>query len=107
MKERGWHILATNWHTPEGEVDIIARDGATLVFVEVKSRRTYIRPEEAVDEVKQQRLVRAARQWLEAHSHDGDIRFDVVAVVGTPHHWRLVHFRDVFFPIWTDDELDS
>ncbi|WP_375489517.1 YraN family protein [uncultured Jatrophihabitans sp.] len=87
--ERGMQILDRNWRGPGGELDIVARDGATLVFVEVKTRssRAYGLPAEAVDARKAARIRRLAGQWMTAHRDGGGVpfwqtvRFDVVSVI--------------------------
>lgn len=71
----------------DGELDIVALDGSTTVFVEVKRRRDSAlgAPAEAVTRTKRLRVVRAARRWLAAHPARGrSVRFDVVAIVGDP-----------------------
>ncbi|MHB0878294.1 MAG: YraN family protein [Anaerolineae bacterium] len=94
----GWVILARNWRWAGRELDIIARDGETLVFVEVKARRsdaTYL-PEEAIDRRKIERLLTAGRAYVDAHEWDGPCRFDVVAVSmsGSGQEMRLI--REAF-----------
>lgn len=83
LEARGMRIVARNVRSSRGEIDLVARDGATLVFVEVKTRRGTPGepPQAAVGPAKRTRLARLAvdylaRQWL------GDLRcrFDVVAV---------------------------
>ena len=79
----GYRIVETNCRLPGGELDIVARDGGTLVFVEVKTASTeeFGRPEEWVDARKQKRLVRLATAYLARQgSMDVSCRFDVVAV---------------------------
>ncbi len=91
-------IIARNYRTAQGEVDLIARDGDTIVFVEVKARRRG-EPAEAVTPEKQRRLTLAALHFLKRHrllEYAG--RFDVVAVVW-PESGRapgIEHFRDAF-----------
>lgn len=90
LRARGWRIVARNWRWRGGEVDIIAKDGETLVFVEVKARENprFLAPEEAVDVGKRQRLWRSAQVFLRGKPWV-PVRFDVVAV--TPqgiHHIR-------------------
>ena len=80
---QGYKILARNWRTREGEVDLVAQDGETIVFVEVKTRtgREFGLPEEAVTPTKRRRLQRAAWAYLQAHALlDADWRIDVVAI---------------------------
>lgn len=79
----GYTIVATNYRKRYGEIDIIAQQGETLVFIEVKCRqgRSFGSPLEAVDQRKQQRICRVAAEYLQSH-HGGDrtARFDVIAV---------------------------
>jgi putative endonuclease len=92
----GFTIVIRNWRCEVGEVDIIARDGRELVFVEVKTRTstTYGDPVEAVTIRKQRKLRQLAAVWLHEHPHGGPLRFDVISVVyprrGLPQleHWR-------------------
>lgn len=86
--QRNWKILARNWRSRFGELDIIALDPEeTLVFVEVKTRRTgrFGSPEQAVGPRKQTHLRRAAVQWLISHDRDPSARhhgtrFDVISL---------------------------
>ena len=84
LRDLGYEIVARNWRTLRGEIDIVARDGSTLVFVEVKSRsRTgFGGPEAAVDPAKQRRLIAAARAFLSGFQCELPARFDVVAFLG-------------------------
>src|SRR3712207_7747855 len=66
LRRRGLRILVRNYRTPQGEIDLIARDGATPVFVEVKSRRRGT-PAEAVTPEKQRKLTLAALHFLKRH----------------------------------------
>lgn len=82
ISERGWPIVATNWRCRLGEIDIVARDGPTLVIVEVRTRRTlrFGRPEESITRVKQARLVRLGERYIQAVRWPGPWRIDVVAI---------------------------
>lgn len=83
LRSLGYAILHMNYRCPAGEVDIVCRDGRTLVFVEVKTRRSPCAgaPEEAVTPAKLHRLRRAAAHFLGEHRLGGiACRFDVVAV---------------------------
>lgn len=80
----GMVVLDRNWRGPAGEIDLVLRDGETLVFCEVKTRSTAIggHPLEAVDATKIARMRRLAAQWLEVHQvHPADIRLDMVGVL--------------------------
>jgi len=83
LQQQGWQILRRNYRTRRGEIDLIARDGATIVFVEVKARRAGERSSlEAVDARKRRRIVRAALEFLASRRLRGvAVRFDVVTVV--------------------------
>ncbi len=87
----GYKILARNWRCREGELDIVAASGSTLVFCEVKTRRStaFGMPVEAVTVTKQRRLRALAARWLAAPDGSGrryydEMRFDVAAVMPTP-----------------------
>ena len=81
LRRRGLRVLLRGYRTRSGEIDLIARDGETLVFVEVKARRQGV-PAEAVTAEKQRRITLAALQFLRKH-HLLDVRsrFDIVAIV--------------------------
>lgn len=83
LRSRGYAILARNYRCALGEVDLVALDGRTVVFIEVKTRRAADREAlfDSVDPRKQRQIVRAAEQYVLAHRlADRDVRFDVVGV---------------------------
>jgi putative endonuclease len=83
LQRRGYAILARRYRTRFGEIDIVARDGTTTVFVEVKSRLSddFGGGVEAVTPWKQRRVTRMAIDYLARHGlHDRPCRFDVVTV---------------------------
>jgi putative endonuclease len=80
---RGYHLLSKNWRCRSGEIDLIMMDGKTMVFVEVKARRSasYGLPQEAVGSRKQAKIRRLAQLYLMlAQQDEPDLRFDVVAI---------------------------
>ena len=87
LKRLGWKILRRNFRAPGGgEVDLVCRDGDTLVFAEVKTRRSEEmgRPLDAVDRKKQQLIRRGAIHWLRLlNMPDLTFRFDVIEVLAT------------------------
>ena len=101
LTERGYRIEATNYRYRRTEIDIVARQGEVLVFVEVKTRSSlafghpsiFFRPEQ------RRRVSRAASAYMEEVNHDWEIRFDLIAI-----HYRsaadftLNHYEDIFFP---------
>ncbi len=97
---RGYRIRARRYRVRAGEIDLIAEDAGTLVFGEVKSRRTILcgAPAEAVDGRKRMHLVRAARFYLSREiGRDRLCRFDVVEVlVDSGGSFRISLIRDAF-----------
>ncbi|MBI3932406.1 MAG: YraN family protein [Acidobacteria bacterium] len=100
LESAGYVILARNYRCQSGEVDVVARDGTTTVFVEVKERRGASHGEghEAVTFGKRRRIVRAARLYAAIQGlSDGPVRFDVVSVDwGLDGALRLRHDRGAF-----------
>jgi putative endonuclease len=83
LVEAGMVVLARNWRCRDGELDIVARDGSALVFVEVKTRRgaSFGAPAEAIDAAKVSRLRRLAAEWITASGMRAPaMRFDVLSV---------------------------
>ena len=98
----GLTILTRNYHCRGGEADIVANDGETLVFVEVKTRSQLRHglPREAVGWTKQQRLARAAEHYLHAtEADDPPVRFDIVEVIILRNHVAGIEIiRNAFIP---------
>ncbi len=83
LKKSGYRILQQNYQCPIGEIDLVARHGRTLVFVEVKSRlgRSRILPKERVNRKKQRKLIQVAQFYVKEKRLDAvSARFDVVEV---------------------------
>lgn len=83
LAAKGFRIIDRNYRCKGGEVDIVAGDGRTIVFVEVKTRRshTFGVPQLAVTPFKQRQIMKAALTWLAQHrSKDAPARFDVIAI---------------------------
>lgn len=99
LTRHGYAVLAQRYRTRHGEIDIVADDGGTVVFVEVKVRRTAEKgtAAEAVTPAKQRRLVSMAVDYLARNGlHDRPCRFDVIAIDGEGAAERLVHYRHAF-----------
>ena len=94
LRDAGYLIVARNWRTRFGEIDIVARDGETLVFVEVKMRSCegFGGPEAALTPAKQRRIIAAASEFLAQTRAEVPVRFDLVAI--GPGGVRIV--RDAF-----------
>jgi putative endonuclease len=82
LREQGYQLIQHNWACPFGEIDIIARDGDTLVFVEVKvrTRSDYGGPEGALTVHKQRKIVAASRMYLAGIDTDIPVRYDLVTI---------------------------
>lgn len=95
--QKKFRIVRQNFYCKSGEIDIIARDGEYLVFVEVKYRRdaSYGSPLEAVNVKKQKRICRAASYFCVryGYSMDRPFRFDVVAILG---NGEITHVQNAF-----------
>ena len=105
LERRGWRIVGRNVRLPSGELDIVALDGSTLVFVEVKAGRAAAalgpeRPAHAVGRRKQIKLRRLAREWIAERRGPSGVagyRFDVVGVSFGPDGLADVdHIRSAF-----------
>jgi putative endonuclease len=95
----GWEIIGRNHRSPQGEVDLICREGRYVHFVEVRSRtgEAHGGPEETVGRVKARRVVAAATDWaLRNGGLEQPFRFDVVAVTFGEGQPRVVLYRDAF-----------
>lgn len=95
LRLKGYRILARNYRTRAGEIDIIARKGDLVAIVEVKARKTLAASLDAVDHTGSQRIEAAADWWL-ASRRDADklsMRFDIISV--QPWSWP-VHVEDAF-----------
>jgi putative endonuclease len=101
LRRQGYRVLARNWTCRYGELDLVALDGRTIVFVEVRSTGSgdLARPAASVDDVKQSRLTRIALSYLQNHGLLGQsARFDVLAL-SWPAGRRepeVVHYRKAF-----------
>ena len=93
LRLKGWRILAVRARTPVGEVDLVARRGRVLAFVEVKARASEEAAADALDEYRLRRVARAAEALLPRYMRDGDIaRIDAMFVIP----WRLpLHLTNV------------
>jgi putative endonuclease len=84
-ERNGYRVVARNWRCRDGELDIVARRGSTVVFCEVKTRASpaFGVPAEAVTAAKQRKLRALAVLWLRATgARAGELRFDVASVLG-------------------------
>jgi putative endonuclease len=100
LQGEGLEVLERNWRCKAGEADIIASDNGTLVFIEVKTRRSIEAgfPEESVTKVRRRRYETIAAYYLSMHEPPSmRIRFDVISIMLTSEYRGfLKHHQDVF-----------
>lgn len=99
LKKRGYTIVAYNYKTRVGEIDIIAKDGETIVFVEVKTRSDtlFAAPYESINALKIQKIKNAASLFLQKQKREFPARFDVISIT-LPKNGKteIHHIRDAF-----------
>ncbi len=101
LKSRGMKIIARNYKCPAGELDLIAADEKTIVFVEVKTLKSDADadPENKINPVKQRKLETVARYWLKAHGEpEAAYRFDAISVVMDGGKPVVRHIEEAFVP---------
>jgi putative endonuclease len=99
LRRQGYRILETNYRTPLGEIDLIARERDTIVFVEVKARRSphFGHPKTAVTALKQRKLSMVALYYLKTTGQSSvKARFDVVAISGGTERPEVEVVRNAF-----------
>lgn len=102
LMDKGFAVLHYNWRSGHKEIDLIARERDTLVFVEVKSRRNecFGNAYDAVTPEKIERLISAAESYVMHYKVDIPYRFDVVTVIGECEPYKIDHIRDAFRATW-------
>lgn len=105
LLDQGYRLLDRNWHQGHRDLDLIMQQDDTLVIVEVRTRRNnlFMDPEQTVDALKMVSLSKAANAYIRLHRISLNIRFDIVAITGTPSSdFTINHIEDAFYPpaIW-------
>ena len=101
LENTGYEIMDENWTHGRLEVDLIAYKNGTIIFAEVKTRtgRGFGEPEDFVDTRKQKLLADAADEYLYLMNHQGEVRFDIIAVLfDQKNNHVLKHIEDAFWP---------
>ena len=101
LTRSGLALLDRNFRTPHGEIDLIMKDGDTMVFIEVRSRtlQTLMDTLETIDRRKLMRIIRSSEYYLQHHISNIDdmkCRFDVVTLTGPLEAARLEWIKDAF-----------
>ena len=105
LLDQGYRLLDRNWHQGHRDLDLIMQQDDTLVIVEVRTRgnNLFMDPEQTVDALKMLSLSKAANAYIRLHRISLNIRFDIVAITGTPSSdFTINHIEDAFYPpaIW-------
>jgi putative endonuclease len=99
LERSGWAIVARRFRSGHRDLDLVARRGEVVAFVEVKARRGLALgdPVEAVGAGKQRQVARSAWVWIDRHGRPGEVyRFDVIGVLFGPAGVRVRHVADAF-----------
>ena len=105
LENEGYEILDENWTFGKAEIDLIAYKDRMIIFTEVKTRtgNYFGEPEDFVDTRKQKLLAEAAEEYIYLMNHQGEVRFDIVAILfRSETSYQLNHIPDAFWP-----EMDS
>ena len=97
LSDQGYEILGRNIRTPHGEIDLVARLGEVIIFVEVRTRTSsrFARPEESITPRKQSHMLAAAEDYTQLHAVD-HWQIDAIAVEGKPGEQPMInHFENV------------
>ena len=96
---KGYEVLERNYRYGRAEIDLIVKKKNWLVFVEVKtrSRSDFGFPEEFVDRVKEELILMAAENYIHKINWEGNVRYDIVSVLGVGVGREIVHFEDAFY----------
>jgi|SRR6476659_4029883 len=101
LESKGYEILDENWTSGKAEVDLIAYQNKTIIFIEVKARsgNYFGEPEEFVDDKKQRLLTDAADEYIYIMEHKGEIRFDIISILFKKDFegYEIKHIEDAFW----------
>ena len=98
LSEKGYEIMARNFRYQHAEIDLVAKKGKLMVFVEVKTRTnlSFGNPEEFVSYAKAKLVMKAAEHYIFTHNWPFDVRFDIVAISIAGNQMRINHVEDAF-----------
>jgi putative endonuclease len=96
---KGYEVLEKNYRYGRAEIDLIVKRNNWLVFVEVKTRSgsDFGFPEEFVDRAKEELILMAAENYIYKINWEGNVRYDIVSLLGTGFEREIVHFEDAFY----------
>ncbi len=96
LEAKGFRILCRNWRFRHKEIDIVAMDGPVLVFVEVKTRSTFMSPNDLISFSKVRYLETAAEGYIRRNHFTGDARFDIVMLTRKGREFGIEHIPAAF-----------
>lgn len=98
LQSKGYEILHVNWRSGHLELDIVAKDKAFLVVIEVKTRKNadFGDPETFVSRDKQTKLIRATQNYVRNHGVTQEVRFDIVTIITST--GKVQHIERAFYP---------
>lgn len=100
LQKEGYEVLDRNWRNAKLELDIVALDENFLVVVEVKTRSTgkFGPAQEFLSRRQQNRIIKAAHEYILEKDLDLEVRFDVIGITGLNGTTEIIHFKDAFYP---------
>jgi len=101
LEQQGYEILDENWTHGKAEIDLITYKDKVIIFTEVKTRsgNYFGEPEDFVDKRKQRLLATAADEYIYLMNHQGEVRFDIIAILfKSEENYKLNHIEDAFWP---------
>lgn len=101
LTKKGYQIIASNWRFLKGEIDLIAKKGQELVFVEVKTRSSldFGAPESFVSDRQQKLIIQTAHEFIISNDRQEEARFDVISVVVQEEKVvQIDHIEGAFYP---------
>lgn len=101
LEQQGYEIMDENWCHGKAEIDLIAYKDKVIIFTEVKTRTGtgFGQPEDFVDMRKQRLLAEAADEYIYLMNHQGEVRFDIIAILfKNENNYKLNHIEDAFWP---------
>lgn len=104
LENTGYQIMDQNWTHDRAEIDLVAYKDDVIIFTEVKTRtgNWFGEPEDFVDARKQKLLVKAADEYIYLKQHEGEVRFDIIAILfDKQNNYTLKHIEDAFWPSTT------
>ncbi len=98
LRDTGYHIVAANYRSKTGEIDIVIKDDDTYCFVEVKTRKegAFFAPAYAVDRRKEENVRSTAAAFMSAIKEKAPVRFDVLEVVLSENHYTVRYNKNAF-----------